>query len=206
MKIRSFLRDNGLTLVLMAMFLFSLVGMLLAGWRDFLQELAAHGHSPITLWEFAGSGRFLSALFENWESEFLQMAIYIVLTAMLFQRGSAESNDPDDPGRAEDDEGAGLAGWLYAHSLALGALFVASFVLHWLGSWSDSRSEAEWHGQLVPGLWEHLFSANLWFESFQNWQSEFLSIAVLVVLSIRLRFRGSPQSKPVQAAHSQTGA
>ncbi|HRO15235.1 MAG TPA: hypothetical protein PLL33_09370 [Paracoccus sp. (in: a-proteobacteria)] len=208
MKKQSFLRDNGLTIVLMAMFLFSLAGMLLTGWRELLQDLTAHGRPPISLWEFAASGRFVSALFENWESEFLQMGAYVLLTALLFQRGSAESNDPDDPGRPDDEQGAGFTGWLYAHSLslALGALFLASFVLHWLGSLRSAQLDAELHGEAIPQLWDHLFSSTLWFESFQNWQSEFLSTALLVVLSIFLRHRGSPESKPVQAPHSQTGA
>lgn len=207
MNKRSFLRDNGLTIVLMAMFLFSLGGMLLTGWRDMVQELAAHDRAPISLWEFAGSGRFMSALFENWESEFLQMGAYVLLTALLFQHGSAESNDPDDPGRPDDEQGPGLTGWLYAHSLslALGALFIASFVLHWFGSLKNAQLEADLNGESIPQLWEHLFSSALWFESFQNWQSEFLSTAVLVVLSIVLRHRGSPESKPVQAPHSRTG-
>ena len=44
-----------------------------------------------------------------------------------------------------------------------------------------------------------------WLESFQNWQSEFLATAALVVLSIVLRFRGSPESKHVDASHAETG-
>jgi hypothetical protein len=52
---------------------------------------------------------------------------------------------------------------------------------------------------------EYGLDARFWFESFQNWQSEFLSTAVIVVLSIVLRQQASPESKPVNAPHSETG-
>ena len=71
--------------------------MAVSGWRAEVQTLIEHGAPPIGLLAYLGSGEFLSALFENWESEFLQMSAYVVLTAMLFQRGSAESRDPDAP-------------------------------------------------------------------------------------------------------------
>lgn len=206
---RRFLRDNGLTITLAAMFLASLGGMMLSGWHDAVDRALQDGTTPpASLAAYVGSAAFASALFENWESEFLQMGVYVVLTAMLFQRGSAESRDPDDPGREDDEQGPGLAGWLYAHSLglALGALFVLSFVLHLLGSWRDAVSEAADKGLATPTLWQHLGSARMWFESMQNWQSEFLATGLLVVLSIFLRQLGSPESKPVQAADDDTGA
>jgi hypothetical protein len=142
------------------------------------------------------------------------MAAYVIFTAYLFQRGSAESNDPDDPERERDDlpkswrERAPLLGWLYAHSLgiALALLFILSFVAHWLSSLSAANQEAAAHGGPYLSAFQYLVDSRFWFESFQNWQSEFLSTAVLVVLSIFLRFRGSPESKPVAAPHSETGA
>jgi hypothetical protein len=99
----NFLRDNGLTLALSAMFLLSLGGMMWSGHLAFNEELEEHGSSAISLLTYLETGDFLSALFENWESEFLQMAVYVVLTAMLFQRGSAESRDPDSPNRENDE-------------------------------------------------------------------------------------------------------
>lgn len=84
------------------MFLASLIGMALTGHAARNQELAEHGQAWMSLGGYLSGGVFLSALFENWESEFLQMAVYVVLTAILFQRGSAESRDPDDPGRERD--------------------------------------------------------------------------------------------------------
>lgn len=199
-------RNNGLTIVLLLMFGFSLGGMLLTGLAALNAEQLEHGGLAISLPQFLSSSRFISATFENWESEFLQMATYVILTAYLFQRGSAESRDPDNPDRPKD--AAKAVSWVYAHSLGLAliALFVISFVLHWLASAADAAHQALLHGQTAGGVLDHLGEPQFWFESFQNWQSEFLSTAVLVVLSIFLRYRGSPESKPVLARNSETGA
>jgi hypothetical protein len=202
------LRDNGLTLVLMLLFALSLLGQAYFGWRSALEEMANHGRAGEPFLGYLGSGEFLSALFENWESEFLQMAAYVVLTAHLFQRGSGESRDPDNPDRAKDEPYAGFWGKVHAHSLglAMAFLFVASFVLHLYFSAEHAGEEASLHGGTASSLYEYLGDAQFWFESLQNWQSEFFSTAVLVVLSIFLREQGSPESKPVRAANSETGA
>ena len=202
------LRDNGLTIVLLALFGVSIVGQAWAGWLTAIDELSQHGAPAPTLGDYLSGGEFLSAVFENWESEFLQMSTYVVLTAHLFQRGSAESRDPDNPGRERDEKPPGFWGALYAHSLGLtlAVLFIASFALHLFYSAEHAAEDAGLHGEEAPSLLEHLCNAQFWFESFQNWQSEFLSTAVLVVLSIYLRERGSPESKPVQAANAETGA
>lgn len=207
---RTFFRDNGLTIALAGLFLFSLAGMVWSGHAAHNEELAAHGAEAVGLLAYVRSGDFLSALFENWESEFLQMSAYVMLTAMLFQRGSAESRDPDDPDRPNDEMPKTrnpILSWLYAYSLgiSLAVVFVLSFVLHWSASLTAANSEASLHGEQLKTLMEYLFDARLWFESFQNWQSEFLSTALLVVLSIFLRHKGSPESKPVGAANSDTG-
>jgi hypothetical protein len=211
---KTFFRDNGLTIVLVAMFLLSALGMIWSGHAAYNEELQHHGSSAIGLLAYLTSGDFLSALFENWESEFLQMSAYVILTAILFQRGSAESRDPDDPDRPNDELPAAarrrnpVLSWLYSYSLgiALAVLFVISFALHWWGSLAAANAEALRHGGDVQSLASYLTDANLWFESFQNWQSEFMSTAVLVVLSIFLRHKGSPESKPAGAANSETGA
>lgn len=216
-----YLKNNGLTLALVGAFLVSLAGMLFAGLAVENQTLADHGQPPIDLLTYFFSGAFQSALYENWESEFLQMSAYVMLTAFLVQKGSAESKDPDEA-QPEDEDPAEKAGdprapwpvragglWraVYSYSLgtALALLFLATFVLHWLNSARAAAQEAALHGTEAPGPLDYLGNAQLWFESFQNWQSEFLSTAVLVVLSIVLRHRGSPESKPVAAPHSQTG-
>jgi hypothetical protein len=212
LKGMTWLRDNGLTLAVMALFAVSVVGQGWSGWLSAVAEMRVHGGDAPTLSAYLGSAEFLSALFENWESEFLQMAVYVVLTAHLFQRGSAESRDPDQkqPERP-NDEPPPKGDWgarLYAHSLglALAALFVASFVLHWVYSAQHAAEDARLHGEAPATLVQHLGDAQFWFESFQNWQSEFLSVAVIVVLSIFLREQGSPESKAVGAANSETGA
>lgn len=217
-----FVRDNGLTIVLVAATIGTLVGMTVSGLSVYNEELAEHRLPATTVASYVASGHFLSALFENWESEFLQMSAYVVLTAFLFQRGSAESKDPDQieehdleptdqigrPGTPKSVRAGGLGRTLYAYSLgiALFTLFLLSFALHLLESARAATLDAQRHGMPIPTIWEHAVSAQFWFESFQNWQSEFLSTAVLVVLSIFLRFRGSPESKPVAAPHAQTGA
>lgn len=204
---RRLLRDFGLTLALAALFAFSFGAMIWSGWIAAGEDARMHADIAPTLLAYLGSGDFVSAVFENWESEFLQMAVYVLLTALLFQRGSAESRDPDNPDRDNDDADPGIAGWIYAHSLglALGALFVASFLLHAMGSWRKAAEAATRHGELPHSLLAHFTSPDLWFESMQNWQSEFLSTGLLVVLSIYLRQKGSPESKPVRAPHAQTG-
>lgn len=211
---RTFFRDNGLTLALVAMFLFSVFGMIFAGHAANNRELEEHGSPAIALSAYLATGDFLSALFENWESEFLQMATYVMLTAMLFQRGSAESRDPDHPDRPNDElpsrvrRRRPVVSWLYSYSLgiALGLLFVACFMLHWWASLAAANEEARRHGGEGQSLIGYLWDAQLWFESFQNWQSEFMSTAVLVLLSIVLRHKGSPESKPAGARNDETGA
>jgi hypothetical protein len=212
--VKTFFRDNGLTVALVALFLFSALGMIWSGHSVYNEELQHHGSAAIGLLAYLTSGDFLSALFENWESEFLQMSAYVMLTAMLFQRGSAESRDPDDPDRPDDELPTAarrrnpILSWLYSYSLgiALAVLFFVSFALHWWASLAASNAEALRHGGELESLSSYLMDANLWFESFQNWQSEFMSTAVLVLLSIFLRHKGSPESKPAGAANSETGA
>ncbi|KKB80959.1 membrane protein [Devosia soli] len=220
-KATRFLRDNGLTIALVGVFLLCLGGMVWAGWISENQDLLAHDRPTLSLLAYFLSSSFQSALFENWESEFLQMSAYVIMTAFLFQRGSAESKDPDgnnpedeDPAKKRHDQktpwpvrAGGLWSFIYSYSLGLAllALFLASFILHWLGSAASANEEAGMHGLPQQTLLHYLADAQLWFESFQNWQSEFLSTAVLVVLSIMLRHRGSPESKPVADPHSKTG-
>jgi hypothetical protein len=218
---RQFLRDNGLSVTLMALFAVSLVGQALTGWRAHAEELRNHGLPEIGLTAYLASGHFISAVFENWESEFLQMGAYVVLTVFLIQKGSSESKKPDEPNpedeppqvrRGEPDapwpvHRGGLLLKLYSHSLsiALFSLFAVSFWLHLAGSTRRMNEEAARHGQPLATMTETLGDPEFWYESFQNWQSEFLSIAVLIVLGIYLRERGSAESKPVAAPHAMTG-
>jgi len=211
-----FFHRNGLSIVVLACMLLSLSGQVVAGHRVYNQELADMGGQALTLGQYLLSGHFLSATFENWESEFLQMGMYVLLTVSLRQKGSAESR-PLDPSREQERVEQGPAPWpvrrggiwksLYAHSLAIAfmLLFLASFLLHLDGSWRHDTIERQLKGDGPLPLMDYLASSGFWFESFQNWQSEFLAVGSLVVLTIWLRQKDSPQSKPLQAPHSQTG-
>lgn len=171
---RSYLRDNGLTIALLLLFGGSIVGHFLAGHAFANQQLVEHGEAPIGLWAYLVHPQFLSTIFENWESEFLQMSTYVVLTAYLFQRGSSESADPDEPPRDEHMKRSELSGisplalrgnaavrWLYSHSLGimLFVMFVVSFVAHWLFSAREAASEAVAHGQQPVDAMAYLLDA-----------------------------------------------
>ena len=220
-RMRKMLRDHGLTLTLTFLFLLSILGHSVAGCKEYNEGQHEHGLPSITYRDYIFSAHFAASIFENWESEFLQMALYVFLTAFLYQRGSAESKDPDeredvdeDPATHASDPDApypvragGLALTLYKRSLSLVLflLFIVSFVFHLFASARENCREQLQHGQECISVSEHLGSPTFWFESFQNWQSEFLSVAALVVLSIFLREKGSPESKPVHTPHGQTG-
>lgn len=214
------LKDNSLTIVLLLLFAGSIIGQWLTGWHVAMEDATRHGQAAMSLGTYTASPEFLSSVFENWESEFLQMSAYVVLTAMLIQRGSSESKDPDSPPRDADLAAQAMkpgapailrkgrwARALYARSLgiALFVLFLLSFVMHWTQSAHAAAAEAKEHGEAALSTLAYLGDPQLWFESFQNWQSEFLSTAVLVLLSIVLRQKESPESKPVAAPHAHTG-
>lgn len=212
----NFWQRNGLSLVLIGFMLLSLAGQVWTGWRVDNAERIEAGGLPQALAAYLASGHFISATFENWESEFLQMGMYVLLTVKLRQRGSAESR-PLDPAQEHERIERGPRPWpvrrgglwraFYGHSLAIAfaVLFAASFALHLRGSWLHQNVQRALHGDAAIGIADHLASAQFWFESFQNWQSEFFAVLALVVLSIWLRQKDSTQSKPLEAPHSQTG-
>jgi hypothetical protein len=213
--------DRSLTLTMLGLFALFAVGQLLTGWHAHNAELAEHGRTALALRDYFVAGHLWEAIFENWESEFLQMAAFVTFTTVLVQVGSPESRRPGvvelvdvDPRHFSHLEDAPWpvrrGGWVlkvYEHSLglALFLLFVVSWGGHMLGGWSQHAAEEALHGQSAPALGEYLMSSQFWFESFQNWQSEFLSVAAMVWLGVYLRQRGSPESKPVHAAHGETG-
>ncbi len=212
----TFWRSNGLSLVLMALFLACLVGQAWSGHLAFNEQLLEDGERPLGLAGYLLSGHFLSSLMENWESEFLQMGMYVLLTVSLRQRGSAESRplSPDEEEERIDDgpkpwplRAGGIWRALYANSLsiALLTLFALSFAAHAWQSWRLELAELEAAGLPPIPFAQHFAGAQFWFESMQNWQSEFLAVLALVVLSIFLRQDKSPESKPLEAPHRQTG-
>ena len=212
----SFWKCNGLSIVVLLCMLCALVGQAIAGHRVYNHELLKLGALPLDWAAYLTSGHFVAATFENWESEFLQMGMYVLLTVTLRQKGSAESRPMSHEQEQERIEkgptpwpvrAGGIWETLYGHSLALAffLLFVVSFFLHLEGSWRRENVERAIDGQVPIHLVSYATGPEFWFESFQNWQSEFLAVASLVLLSIWLRQKDSPQSKPLEAPHSQTG-
>jgi hypothetical protein len=216
------MRNNGLSIVLGALFLLFMGGQTFTGWQAFNEEQREHDRSGVRLDQYLRSGHFMEATAENWESEFLQMAAYVLLTVFLFQRGSAESKKIDEPEAVDRDPRmfktksdapwpVRRGGWIlsvYKNSLSIAfiVLFLVSLALHAIGGAAHHNDEATAHGGEVLSVSEFVRTSQFWFESFQNWQSEFLSLVAMVLLSVYLRQRGSPESKPVDAAHGDTGA
>ncbi len=218
---RAWARDHGLLLANAALFLVFFGGMVLSGWRVYDQDLLQYGLGSASLVDYLTSGDFLEATFENWESEFLQMGSYVALTAFLVQRGSLESKDPDEPAPQDADPRQAdigpdtpwpvrRGGWVltvYENSLVIlfALLFAASMALHAIGGARAYNVELASEGEPTLSTLSYLTTSQFWFESMQNWQSEYLSIAVMVGASVYLRQRGSAESKPVAAPHHATG-
>jgi hypothetical protein len=218
----TWLRHHGIVLVNTTLFILFLAGMAFTGWHTANQELTDHGTAAETFGAFLGSGDFFEAVFENWESEFLQMGAYVVLTIFLFQKGSSESKplgatapQDEDPRKHRDDPKApwpvrrgGVWLVLYENSLLIlfAVLFIGSFIGHATGGAAAYSEEQLQHGGAAVDALGYLGTSQFWFESFQNWQSEFMVVAVLAGAAVYLRQRGSPESKPVAAPHAETGA
>jgi hypothetical protein len=221
MQRASFFRRNGLSIVLAALFILFMAGQTYFGWHEYNSELKDHSLPEISLTSYVKTGHFLEATAENWESEFLQMFAYVLLTVSLFQRGSSESKKLDEPEDVDRDprlshrkknvpaavRRGGVVLRLYENSLSIAffILFALSLLVHAVGGVKDYNAELVAHGEKAASTWEYLWSSRFWFESFQNWQSEFLALFAMVVLSIYLRQRGSPESKPVDSPHDETG-
>jgi len=224
--VRNWLKSHSLSVAAILLFVFSYAGQVLTGRADYNEDQKEHGGEPVSLVGYFGTGHFGEATMENWESEFLQMAVFIFLTAFLVQRGSAESRKPDDDPEAADEptdeepekhrndprapwpvRRGGVALALYRNSLSivLFLLFLVSFAGHAVTGAKEYSEDQLAHGEQAVSALGYMITPHFWFESFQNWQSEFLSVWALTVLSIWLRQQGSPESKPVHAPHEQTG-
>ena len=219
-RIGRFLFENGLSIAAFAFFAVSFTGQILAGRRVYNDDQRQHSQPTVGVVEYLRTGEFIEATSENMESEFLQMGLFVLLTSFLYQRGSSESKtieEPDavdqDPRDARNDPEApwpvrrgGVWLSLYQRSLgiALLLLFLVAFAGHAVGgSMAYNDAELQHGGTPVTAL-GYILTSQFWFESFQNWQSEFFSVGVLVVISIWLRQRGSAQSKPVAAGTVDT--
>ncbi len=220
---RRFLKENGLSIVFLALFLAALVGEAFAGHADFNQEQLRHGDPEISLARYVASSAFGLAVMENWQSEYLQFTLFTLATVWPLQRGSPESKELDKAGRESDEaqrvgpyaqqnsprwaKAEGIRRFLYENSL----LLVMGTI--WLGTWfaqsvtgvAQYNSERLDHQMDGISWWQYLTTADFWEKTLQNWQSEFLAVGSMAILAVYLRQRGSAESKPVGAPHTATG-
>ena len=215
-----FWRRNALSLACFGIFAVLLLAQSLTGWRSAVADAVQHGEQGFGYWKYLTTGHFAEATFENWESEFLQMGAFVLLTVFLLQKGSGESKQDhdgprdEDPRRHRDDADAPWpvrrgGAWLIAYEnsllIAFAVLFLGSLAGHAIAGAHEYTSEQHQHGGHGVGPLQFMRMSEFWFQSFQNWQSEFLVVGTIVVLSVFLRQRGSAESKPVHAPHSKTG-
>ncbi len=220
---RRHLRDNGLTLFFLGLFLLALVAQALVGHAAFNDEQAAHADPAISLGRYVTSSVFLVDVMENWQSEYLQFTLFILVTVWLVQRGSPESKELDRAGRESDEDqkvgkyaekrspawakASGLRRSVYSSSLLLvmGTIFLMSWAVQSIAGWI-AFDEERLRNLQDPITWAaYVTNADFWSRTLQNWQSEFLAVGSMAVLAIYLRERGSPESKPVGAPHDSTG-
>ena len=220
---RTRIRENSLTLAFTLLLLVALVGQALTGQASYNESALDAGLPGLGLGEYVTSSQFAVDVAENWQSEYLQFLLYILLTVWLVQKGSPESKPLDKAGRESDkDQKVGryadarsprlakVGGWVtavYSRSLGLtmGAIFAGSWGAQLVAGRSAYNAEQLNDLQEPLGWGGYLHAADFWNRTFQNWQSEFLAVGSMVVLSIYLRERGSPESKPVGESHAATG-
>lgn len=217
------LRDHGLSLFFLALFLAALAGQAFAGHESYNQEQLDHGGETISLGRYVTSSNFGQAVMENWQSEYLQFTLFILLTVWLIQRGSPESKEPGSEGLETNEQQkvgdhaeknsparAKVSGWrrrLYENSLLIVmlAIWLGSWFAQSVTGWSDYNADQIEHAEQGVSWLSYIGTAQFWESTLQNWQSEFLAVGSMVTLSIFLRQRGSPESKPVGAPHEATG-
>ena len=220
---RTFVRENGLSLFFLTAFMATLTAQSFAGQHTFNSEQLEHGASAVSWWEYVTSVTFWGAVMENWQSEFLQFTVFIGATVWLVQKGSNESKQLEDAGSETNEKqrvgrhanersprwakARGLKRWLYENSLliTMSAIFFATWFAQSLNYWRVFNDEQREHAEATVSWGRYLLEPDFWETTLQNWQSEFLAVGVMVVFTIYLRQRGSPESKPVGAPHDETG-
>jgi uncharacterized protein DUF6766 len=219
---RLFLRNNSLSIFFFVLFFGSVAVQSVAGHRVFNEDAAMHGSETISYGRYLVSSHFGQALLENWQSEYLQFTLFILATIWLIQRGSSESKKPEDRGLESDQQQligrhaqpnsprwAKLGDWrttLYSNSLVLvmAAIFFASWFGQSVTGWTEFNEEQRDHDEATVSWSRYVGSAAFWEDTLQNWQSEFLAVGTMAAYTIYLRQRGSPESKPVGAPHTET--
>ena len=220
---RAFLRHNGLSLVFLGLFMAAVVLQAIAGHADFNEDQDRHGDPRITLGRYLVSSEFANALMENWQSEYLQFTLFILLTIWLVQRGSPESKKLGKAGRESDEaqrvgehadpesprwaKVAGLRRTIYENSLliVMGGLWIGTWIAQSITGVTEYNAERLDHLQAPVSWSDYLTRPDFWEKTLQNWQSEFLAVGSMAILAVYLRQRGSPESKPVGAPHHATG-
>jgi hypothetical protein len=218
--VRKLIRDNGLSLAFLTIFVLALIGQSIAGLAYTNEQLQQHQQPSLEYVDYITSSDFLVDVAENWQSEFLQFFLFILATVWLVQRGSPESKKPGDEGLGTDKEqlvgehakpespvwarARGIRLWIYSNSLLIlmGSIFLLSWFAQSLAGRVVASEENAQHG-MPPVSWvEYVSSPEFWNRTLQNWQSEFLAVGAMVVFSIYLRQRGSSESKPVGTPHA----
>jgi hypothetical protein len=220
---RKFVREHSLSLFFLTIFVAALVGQAIAGHDLHNQEAAAHGGEQISLWRYVTGSDFGNAVMENWQSEYLQFLLFMLATVWLLQKGSPESKELDKAGTESDRRQrvgehastrspawARFGDWrtaIYSNSLliAMAIIFIGSWFAQSVTGWTEFNAEQTDHGEPRASWWSYVGSATFWESTLQNWQSEFLAVGSFAILAVYLRQRGSPESKPVGAAHDATG-
>jgi hypothetical protein len=220
---RRFVKENSLGLVFGILFLLALAGQAVAGHADFNAQQIADGLQPISMGRYLTSSDFAVDVTENWQSEYLQFFLFIVLTVWLLQKGTPESKPLDQAGTESDEDQlvgpyahdnspawARAGGWRrQLLSNSLGIVMGAIFLLSWFAqsvAGSVAFNERQLSQLQAPVSWAgYLAEPDFWNRTLQNWQSELLAVASMSILAIYLRQRGSPESKPVGAQHTSTG-
>jgi hypothetical protein len=220
--VRRFLRDNGLAIFFGVAFLAALAGQAIAGHIAYNADQVAHGEEAISFGRYLTSSNFGQAVMENWQSEYLQFMLFIVVTVWLLQRGSPESKGVEEAGLESDRKqrigpwaGRGAPRWartadwrtaIFGNSLliVMGAIFLLSLFAQSVTGWNEYNDMQVQHHSHEVTWWTYVGTADFWQDALQNWQSEFLAVGSMAVFAIFLRQRGSPESKPVGAAHEQT--
>jgi hypothetical protein len=216
------LRNHSLSLLFLAMFLASLIGQAIAGHADFNNDQIAHMGDTISFWRYVTSSSFGQAVMENWQSEYLQFTTFILFTVWVVQKGSPESKQLDKVGLESEEEqkigehatadspkwarARGLRLRIYSNSLVIvmGTIWLGTWFAQSVTGWSAYNADQIDHQEATLSWLGYLGSADFWQTTLQNWQSEFLAVGSMAVLSIYLRQRGSPESKRVGAAHDAT--
>ena len=224
-----FVRNSSLSLIFLALLLLSVVFQAVVGHDLYNDEEASHAElnheqpQLVSLGRYLFTSHFGQALMENWQSEYLQFSLFILATIWFLQRGSTESKELDKAGKESDQQqkvgghaqqnspkwakARGFRLWVYSNSLLLvmGLIFFLSWFAQSVTGWSEFNAEAAEHHEAPVSWLGYVGSSSFWFDTLQNWQSEFLAVGSMAVLSIYLRQRGSPESKPVGAPHTATG-